>query len=95
MENYLHERKMRTIVKGEMSDWRAVTSGVPQGSLLAPIIFSIYVNDMPKEIKSYISLFADDAKLLKKIETLKDCKELQEDLNKYQSGVENGKWNSI
>ena len=82
MRNYLDGRQMRTIVKGEMSDWRGVTSGVPQGSVLAPIMFLIYINDMPKEIKSYMSLFADDAKLLRKIEKTKDCESLQEDLNK-------------
>ena len=82
MRNYLDGREMRTIVKGETSDWRNVTSGVPQGSVLAPIMFLIYINDMPKEIKSYMSLFADDAKLLRKIEKLNDCEALQEDLNR-------------
>ena len=72
---------MRTIVKDEKSDWRGVASGVPQGSVLAPIMFLIYINDMPEKVTSYMSLFADDAKLLRKITNGDDCNKLQEDLD--------------
>ena len=78
MENYLLHREMRTVVKDVKSEWRTVTSGVPQGSVLAPIMFMIYINDMTDEITRYISLFADDTKLMKRINTQEDCKELQE-----------------
>ena len=64
MKEYLKEREMRTIVKNQKLEWGEVKSGVPQGSVLAPIIFLVYVNDMTKQVNSYISLFADDAKLL-------------------------------
>ena len=64
---------MRTVVKDGKSEWREVKSGVPQGSVLAQIMFLIYVNDMIEGISSYISLFADDAKLLRKIRNHKDC----------------------
>ena len=57
-------------------------SRVLQGSVLAPIMFLIYVNDMTDGVNSYISLFADDAKLLRKISNHKDCEELQKDINK-------------
>ena len=66
MEDYLKKREMRTVVEDEKSERREVKSGVPQGSVLAPIMFLIYVNDMKEVVSSYISLFADDAKLLKK-----------------------------
>jgi len=81
MEDYLKEREMRTVVKDEKSERRKVTSGVPQGSVLAPVMFLIYINDMPEGV----SLLADDAKLLRKIRSHKDYKDLQNDLNKiYQ-----------
>ena len=73
---------MRTVVKDEQSEWREVKSGVPQGSVLAPIMFLIYVNDMTEGVSSYISLFADDATLLRKIGNHKDCEQLQNDINK-------------
>ena len=82
MEDYLKGREMRIVVKDEKSEWREIKSGVPQGSVLAPIMFLIYVNDMTEGVSSYISLFADDAKLIRKIRNHKDCEELQNDINK-------------
>ena len=57
--------------------WRVL-----QRSVLAPIMFLLYVNDMTEGVSSYISLFADYAKLLRKIGNHKDCEELQNDINK-------------
>ena len=57
-------------------------SGVPQGSVLVPIMFLMYVNDMTERVSNYISLFADDAKLLRKIGNRKNCWELYNDINK-------------
>ena len=82
MKDYLQGREMRTVIRDTHSSWRQVTSGVPQGSVLAPIMFQIYVNDMAKEINSYINLFADDAKIMKVIKDENDCKELQDDIDK-------------
>ena len=90
MENYLKGREMRTVVKDMKSNWRTVESGVPQGSVLAPILFLIYINDMPEGLNSYINLFADDAKLCKAIKRKEDCEILQEDLNKIWKWSE--KW---
>ncbi len=62
--------------------------------MLAQIMFLIYVSDMPEGINSYISLFADDAKLMKEIRDERDCKELQKDIGKiYIYGLKHGKWN--
>ena len=81
-EDFLKNRQMRTLVKGKKSAWKQVTSGVPQGSVLAPVMFAVYVNDMVEGIGSYVSLFADDAKLLRKIERDEDCVALQQDLER-------------
>ncbi len=64
---------MRTVLKDQKSSWREVISGVPQGSVLAPIMFAVYINDMTECVNSYMSLFVDDAKLLKKVESAEDC----------------------
>ena len=65
MEDYLKGWKMRTVVKDEKSEWREVKRRVPQGLVLAPILFLVYVNDMTEVVSSFISLFADDSKLLR------------------------------
>ena len=52
--------------------WSPVLSGVPQGSVLAPIMFAVYINDMLKNVTSYMSLFADDAKFLRKMKDMED-----------------------
>ena len=82
MEDYLTGRRMSTVVRGVESSWREVTSGVPQGSVLGPIMFVVYVNDMVEGIKSYINLFADDAKIMRKVINIEDCRKLQEDLDR-------------
>ena len=82
MEDYLKDREMRTVIRDSYSSWSKVTSGVPQGSVLAPIMFQIYVNDIHEGLSSYINLFADDAKLLRGIRNQADCIELQRDIDK-------------
>ena len=61
--NYLAERKQRVILPGVASDWTYILAGVPQGSILGPILFLIYINDIVAEIGSNIRLFADDTSL--------------------------------
>ena len=84
MQDFLNERKMRTILRGKYSSWREVTSGVPQGSVLAPIMFLVYINDINENIgtESYLNMFADDAKIQRTIKNEDSCKELQKDLTK-------------
>ena len=58
-ENYLHNRKQRVVLNGSFSDYSVIESGVPPGSVLGPLLFLIYINDLEKNIKSNIKFFAD------------------------------------
>jgi hypothetical protein len=81
LEDYLTDRTVQVRVDGALSKPVPVTSGVPQGSVLAPILFIIYANDIPSLIRCKITLFADDIKLWTHIRTVEDCKLLQKDLD--------------
>ena len=62
--SYLSDRKQRVVLDGQASDWTSIDAGVPQGSILGPLLFLVYVNDICFNIKSDINLFADDTSLL-------------------------------
>ena len=62
-ENYLKDREQRVVINGTNSDWVAITAGIPQGSILGPLLFLIYINDIVSDIHSTIKLFADDTSL--------------------------------
>ena len=90
VENWLTDRKQRVVINGEASDWLQVTSGVPQGSVLGPLLFLIYINDLDSGIVSKISKFADDTKLGGKALAREDCEAIQRDLDNLSSWSE--KW---
>ena len=60
IESYLTNRRQRVVIDGKKSDWTYISAGVPQGSILGPLLFLIYVNDIIVDIESQILLFADD-----------------------------------
>ena len=79
---YLQNRTQTVTINGAKSDPASVKSGVPQGTVLGPVLFILYLNDLTKCIKhSVISSFADDTRLQKEIKTIQDVVLLQEDLN--------------
>ena len=82
ISNFLSDRKQRVVLGSQKSSWKQVTSGIPQGSVLGPILFTIFINDMPDIVESMMKLFADDAKIYKAIESVNDLTLIQDDINK-------------
>ena len=66
-KNFLNGRQQRVVINGKTSDWTNVLSGIPQGSILGPILFIIFINDLPGVVGNVCKLFADDCKLYKNI----------------------------
>ena len=83
---YLSNRRQRVTALGATSNTLPVTSGVPQGSILGPILFLLYVHDLPGLVKSsQVAMFADDTKIFKSIASINDTKLLQQDLSNLES----------
>ena len=82
IKSFLSNRKQRVSVNGALSDITDVTSGVPQGSVLGPVFFLLYING---NIKSSIRLFADNSIIYRKISSKTDHEILQTDLNQLQT----------
>ena len=78
---FLCFRQQRVVVNGVKSDWAPVVSGVPQGTVLGPLLFSLYINDIPVCIDSQIRLFADDCVCYREIRTVEDTLKLQKDID--------------
>ena len=79
-ESFLSGRQQRVVIDGMSSEWRQVSSGVPQGSVLGPLLFLIFVNDINVGLSSTVRLFADDCALYRSINDHQDCVQLQHDL---------------
>ena len=85
LSSFLTGRRQRVVLRNGVSDWIKVTSGVPQGSILGPLLFLIFVNDLPNIASSTAKLFADDTKLYRQIKNIRNCDILQDDLNEFSA----------
>ena len=82
IQAWLTDRRERVIVEGDISNWKPVLSGVPQGSGLGPILFLIFINDLDDDLSSKVLKFADGKKVFSTVKTDTDKETLQDDLTK-------------
>ena len=81
IQGFLSDRVQQVNVNGTNSEWANITSGIPQGSVLGPVLFILYRNDLPKNIVLNVYMFADDTKVFKTITSPNDQHTLQNDLD--------------
>ena len=90
LQDWLTDRRQRVVINGKESEWRNVISGVPQGSVLGPLLFIIFINDIDEGLTCKISKFAVDTKITSKVTSVLQWQQLQKDLNTLASWAE--KW---
>ena len=93
IQKWLTDRRQHVVVGGEVSNWKSVLREVPQGSVLGPLLFLIYINDLDDNITSNVLKFADETKVLTKVNNEGDKQHLQNDLDKLVKWSE--KWRTL
>ena len=89
---FLDGRHQRVIINGSKSSWSPSTSGIPQGSVLGPILFVCYINVLPEVVDSPVHMFAEDTKIYRQITTQSDQETLQADLKQLEEWSKNGNY---
>ena len=82
---FLNGRKQRVLIGDYSSDWEDMLSSVPQGSVLGPLLFIIFINDLPDRVKNECKLYADDSKLIGAIKKEEDVLNIQKDIDNMQN----------
>ena len=90
IKEFLENRQQRVIVNGNYSEWSKVTSGIPQRSVLGPLLFDLYINDLPDCILSQVFLFVDDTKMFRHIQNSDDQIICQDYITRLQAWTD--KW---
>ena len=81
IEGFLTDRQQNVVIDGQSSSSSTVISGVPQGTVLGPLLFLTYINDLPTHVTSNVRLFADDPILYREIDSPDDCNALQRNID--------------
>ena len=93
IQNWLTDRKQRVSMERETSAWTTGHSGVPQGLILGPLLFLIYIDDLEDGVASSIFKLADDTNIFRRVQTRQECHTLHEDLNRLVQWSE--KWQML
>ena len=86
LEKFLKERKQRVVLNGQVSAWKSINDGVRQSSILGPLLFLIYINDLTEGVTTNVKLFADDTSLFSVVH---DSQTSANDLNKNSKIMNN------
>ena len=93
IEQWLTDKRQRVLLDGKVSNWKSILSRVPRGSVLGPLLCLIYISNLDNNITSNVLTFADDTKVLKKVNTDGNKQHLQNDLDKLVKWSE--KWQML
>ena len=88
ISNWLKNREQRVILNGFKSEWTSVDSGVPQGSVLGPLLFILFINDIESGLENKVWKFADDTKIVSNVHLLEGNFSLQKDIDKVEAWAE-------
>ena len=84
LTDFLKDQKQRVVLNGQNSSWANIEAGVPQGSILGPLLFLIYINDLPDNLSTNVKLFADDTSLISVVDNIATSSDLNYDLTRVR-----------